>query len=208
MGRKADSIPRGMTRTDEMTSRPTPTFLKDEAGGEDRNNTIPWATDSKAIKPDRKTEAEAVYEDMPVLAETSPNPLPATTQPQCTHVHVSLVGVGDLGVNHRRPAAHHHHHLTPPILTACRSPTLPSPVCCPPLPQHQVRGCPTASPPPHLHQHREDHGLWGARCGVGDQPAMCGAGVLHFVDDVVTYTTRGEDEEDLETHHGSPHCHH
>ena len=189
-------------------SRPTPTFLEQEAAaGKDRDDTIPWAVAETpaTIRKEGKTDD--------VDNAVSPRPDPKL---HCAHIHVSVMGVGDLGVRDRdsgrshcplAPPAHHHHHPSHPVLApACHSPT-PSHCCPPTSAAAHYRGCP-ASPQAHpQHRRGEDHGLWGARCGVSDQPAMCGAGVLHFVDDTVTYTTcaPGEDPEHC---NGSPRHHH
>ena len=183
---EADSTttPDGVRRERVKAQRPTPTFVEDAGPRVDLERTIPWAsTETPTVKAVKK----AASGEKPAEVATSSSPS------HCTHhVHVNLV---------QHQAAHHHHlHLSPRLATAqakaCVSPSAP---CCPP-PAH---GCVAPPPPTHHHLHNpEDHGIWGARCGVASKPALCGAGVIRFVDDVFYAKASSCEESDPES--GSP----
>ena len=96
-----------------------------------------------------------------------------------SHLHIHVSGRRP-GVSHSHH--HHHHHHSPQPAPLCQLPS-PRTLCCPAAPHHQ--------PTPNCM----------ARCGISQDPAMCGTGILMF------QQSDYEEENCVTVKIGSPHCH-
>ena len=160
--KKAAATPRPGAST-----RPTPTFIsdggvkpKDECDAKIADDTIPWAELSQLF-PD--TDSVLEQSEIDGRREVRDSSSSHAAVVECRE------GIRSISLSH-----HHHHfsHCSPIPAPTCQPSPTPCSPCCRPRSCLQSPGCSAK------------------RCGVAQEPAMCGGGVVmfeqihQFVDDI------------------------